>query len=33
MPMTQAYIDQMKHLMEWEASRTAPPVDFPRLPD
>ena len=33
MPMTQAYIDQMKRLMDWEASRKAPPEGFPRLPD
>ena len=33
MPMDSAYIDQMKRLMQWEASRTAPPRDFPHLPD
>ena len=33
MPMDEAYIDRMKRLMEWEATRTAPPEGFPHLPD
>jgi phenylpropionate dioxygenase-like ring-hydroxylating dioxygenase large terminal subunit len=29
----QAYVEQIKRLMEWEAARTAPPEGFPHLPD
>ncbi len=31
--MDQAEVDQLKQLMEWEASRTSPPQQFPTLPD
>lgn len=31
--MDQAEIDRLKALMEWEASRSAPPEGFPKLPD
>lgn len=31
--MDQAYIDQIKRLMDWEAQRSAPPEGFPHLPD
>lgn len=33
MAMTPEYIAQMKRLMEWEATRKAPPKAFPKLPD
>ena len=33
MPMTPEYIATLRDLMEYEANRTAPPQDFPSLPD
>ena len=33
MPMTEEYIATLRNLMEFEASRTAPPEGFPALPD
>ena len=31
--MSEAEIAQLRALMEWEASRKAPPEGFPKLPD